>query len=55
VSGMRGVHAHAGAHGIQKRASDSLDVELYAVASHSAWVLRIKVQFSARAKRYLNC
>lgn len=48
------VHVHLGAHGGQKRVSDSLELELQAILSHLTWVLGIKFQSPEKAVDSLN-
>lgn len=38
----------------QKRGSESLELSLHVVVSHLAWMLRTKLQSSARAVRTLS-
>lgn len=42
-------HIHAGAHRIQKRVLDPLELELQAVVSHVTWVQGTKLRASDRA------
>lgn len=40
--------ASPGAHRVQKRATDSMEVQLEAVANHLTWALGTELRFSAR-------
>lgn len=42
-------HIHAGTHGSQKRASDSLGLELLIALSHLRWILRTKLRSFAKS------
>jgi hypothetical protein len=43
------MHVCLGAHGVQKRASDPLDVELQVVVSHPVWMLGSELRSPAQA------
>jgi hypothetical protein len=43
-----------GSHKVQKRALDSLDLELHVVVTHSAWRLRTVLFFSGTAANVLS-